>query len=342
MRTTTKRSSLFQEGDVAALDPKLERLMQICGIRELPAVHTAVVPLERILIPNEAQVRPKAGFVRNISLVGIRQPPSIAFVKGTAWDAEDAWYEVVMGRRRTKSARILLTKGDARFKTIKCEVYERNIPRLNAFLGLIENEQRSESWIQDVVSLRQLIREGVAMTLDDLKAYGFNARFIRGRLDIALLPDAILDQICQVTLSQEVALQITRLSLAQRDRLDTLSREGEELTDALVKTLLKRQVNQGLAPVHTNLSQVWTALANESHVSPTALSSPLPDQTHAQIPDGPPSISLLLSQLRQFEPQTRTNAALHRAGTLVEVLIKELEIAQRSLAPRQEGEPSHV
>jgi ParB-like chromosome segregation protein Spo0J len=341
MRTATKsKRPLFQEGEVAALDPKLERLMQICGMQELPAVHTMVVPLERIFIPNEDQVRPRASFVRNISLVGIRQPPSITFVNGTAWDAEDAQYEVIMGRRRLKSARLLLAKGDARFKTIKCEVYEHNLPRLNAFLGLIENDQRSESWIQDVMSLRLLIREGIAMTLDDLKAYGFNARTIRGRLDIALLPDAILDQICAGAVGQDVALQITRLSEAERERLDALSREGEELTDDLVKKLLRRQVNLGLVPVHTNLSEVWTTLAHESHIPSTVLSSSrgMP----GVVLDGPSSVSQVLSILRQFEPQTQTNAALHRAGALIEVLIKELEIAERHLTPRQEGEPSHV
>ncbi len=343
MRTGTKRPSLFQEGDVAALDPKLQRLMQICGIKELPPVHTKQVPLERITLPSETQVRLSARFMRSIELVGIRQPPSVAFCSGTAWDADDASYVVVMGRRRLVAARRLLAKGNARFKTIKCEVYERNVPRLNAFLGLVENDQRSESWVQDVVSLRQLIREGVAMTLDDLKAYGFNARTIRGRLDIALLPNAILDQICAGAVNLDVAMQITRLRETERERLNAMSHEGEELTSELVGSLLKRQVNQGLISMHTNLSQVWTALANESQVAPAALSSPLSIQSHSAMPDGPPSVAHMLMMLRQFEPQTRMEAALQRAGTLTQVLIKELEIVQRSQpVPRQEGEPIHV
>src|SRR2546421_7213316 len=112
-------------------------------------------------------------------------------------------------------------KGDARFQTIKCEVYEWNAPRLNAFLGLVENEQRSQSWVADVVRLRQLLREGVAMTLEDLKAYGFHAKTIKGRLDIALLPHAILDQICTGRVSLDVAMQVLRLKEAQLQRLET-------------------------------------------------------------------------------------------------------------------------
>src|SRR5262249_30853964 len=150
-------------------------------------------------------------------------PPSVAYKGGAAWDSPDATYVVVMGRRRIVSARHLIrAKGDARFQTIKCEVYEWNAPRLNAFLGLVENEQRSASWIADVVRLRQLIGEGVAMTLDDLKAYGFHAKTIKGRLDIALLPGAILDQICTGTVSLDVAMQITRLKEAPLHRLETL------------------------------------------------------------------------------------------------------------------------
>jgi ParB-like chromosome segregation protein Spo0J len=331
-----KRPSLFQGGDVAAVDPRLQRLMQICGIQELPPVHTKFIPLERISVPGEMQVRPSSSFIRSVELIGIRQPPSVAFCAGTNWEADDASYVVVMGRRRIVSARRLLAKGDTRFKTIKCEVYEQSVPRLNAFLALVENTQRSESWIQDVVSLRQLIREGVAMTLDDLKASGFNARTIKGRLDIALLPDSILDQICAGALSQDAALQITRLTQTQSRRLETLLGSGEELTVELVSGLLKQQVNQGLAAVHTDLSEVWTTLANQSQVDSAAL---LSSETSVS---GPPDVSRLLDVLRQFEPQTRTDTALLRAGTLIGVLIKELEIVQGSQVSQQEGEPTHV
>lgn len=341
MRTTTKRPSIFQEGDVAAVDPKLQRLMQICGIQELPPVHTKFIPLERITVEGSIQVRPSARFVRSVELVGIRQPPSVAFCAGTNWDADDASYVVVMGRRRIVTARRLLAKGDARFKTIKCEVYESNVPRLNAFLGLVENDQRSESWIQDVVSLRQLIREGIAMTLDDLKAYGFNARFIRGRLAIALLPDIILDSVCTGIVSQDVALQITRLTQTQRECLETHLRSGEELTAELVGGLLKRQVNQGLAAVHLNLSQMWTNLASESQIDPTTLSSS-EAQSYSAAPNPPLDVPHLLMLLREAEQQMQTDAALQRARTLIGILIKELEIAERGQVLQREGEPTHV
>ncbi len=340
MPTATKRPSLFQEGDVAAIDPKLQRLMQICGIQELPPVHTKFIPLERIIVPSEMQVRPSSRFIRSVELIGIRQPPSVAFCSGTTWDADDASYVAVMGRRRIVTARHLLAKGDARFKTVKCEVYEHNVPRLNAFLGLVENDQRSESWIADIVSLRQLIKVGVVMTLDDLKAYGFSARTIRGRLEVALLPDPILDQICAGTVSQGVALQITRLTQTQRGRLETLLSSGEDLTAELVKSLLKRQMDQGLTAVHMNLSEVWTALASESQMAPTAFSSASVLQPEASA-SASPDVSHVLDVLHQFEPQTKTNAALQRAGTLIGVLVKELEIVQRSQSLSQ-GEPTHV
>src|SRR5437879_12872145 len=115
MRKTSKQPTLFQEGEIAALDPKLARLMQICGIEQLPPVHTKQVALSKIVVPGEAQVVASPRFMRSIDMGGIRQPPSVAFESGSAWDSPDATYGVVMGRRRIVAARhVLATRGDAR------------------------------------------------------------------------------------------------------------------------------------------------------------------------------------------------------------------------------------
>jgi len=243
-----------------------------------------------------------------------------------------------MGRRRIASARhLMIARDDARFQTIKCEVYEWNAPRLNAFLGLVENEQRAASWVADVIRLRQLIREGVAMTLDDLKAYGFHAKTIKGRLDIALLPNALLDQICAGTVSLEVAMQITRLKEAERERLDTLAQDGEAITPELVKSLLRRQVNQGLISVQGTVSQMWTTLPTENQVPSFSQATQIPVATESS------SVATVLTLLKQFEPQTQSNAALQRVGMLTRVLIKELEIVLcTDSLTTQEGETSHV
>jgi hypothetical protein len=56
-----------------------------------------------------------------------------------------------------------------------------------------------------------------------------------------------------------------------------------------------------------------------------------------------PSVTTVLALLKQFEPQTQTNAALQRVGLLTRVLIKELEIMQcTEPLITQEGETSHV
>lgn len=327
----TKRPSLFQkgdqEGDIAAIDPKLQRLLQICEISDLPAVHTMMVCLDSIIVPSEESVKPAAGLIRNIKLVGIRQPPSVAWYGGSAWDADDATYMVVMGRRRIASVRKLLASGDLRFKTIKCEVYERNEPRLNAFLGLVENEQRGASWVQDVIRLRQLITEGVAMTLDDLADYGFNRRTLRGRLDIAQLPQAILDQICAGNVSLDVAMQISRLKDASRELLMALVGAGEEITAELVQNLLRRQVNRGLTHVQIDLSQMWMSQGDQA-AAPT-LCEPLQEELGSAL-----TPTQLLVLLRQFEPQIQSNAAMRRVGMLTKVLMKELEITL--------GQPSNL
>src|SRR5436190_19776459 len=95
-RTPQKRAS-----DVAAVDPKLERLLRLCGIDTLPQVQTQWIPLERILLPK--LVKPSSRFIRSIALVGIRQPPSVAPVEENA-EPDNGRYVVVMGRRRIAAA----------------------------------------------------------------------------------------------------------------------------------------------------------------------------------------------------------------------------------------------
>lgn len=310
--------------------------MQLCGMDEIPPVHTMPIPLEQIVVPNEPQVKPSARFMRNVDVLGIRQPPSVAFLQGSAWDAPDARYIVMMGRRRVVTARHLAAKKhDSRFSPLKCEVYEWHVPRLAALLGLVENDQRSESWVQDILRLRQLIREGVAMTLDDLAEYGFHRRTIKSRLDIALLPPGILDRICAGGVQQAVALQILRLKEAERVRLETLIQGGEALTASLVKSLLRRQVNQGMAVVNSGLAQYWTERSVEVTLPPPATLSTR----------NSPDLSLLEVQasLRRFDAQVVADPAFARARMLIQVLLKELDIVVRTPALQgQEGMVPHV
>ncbi len=181
------------------------------------------------------------------------------------------------------------------------------------------------------------------MTLDDLKAYGFHAKTIKGRLDIALLPGVILDQICAGTVSLDVAMQITRLKETPLHRLETLVADGEPVTADLVKSLFKRQVNQGLASVQTSLSQMGTALPGPMwDPAPTSLSTPT-IQAPAPISNGPISASTVLALLHQFEVQTQHDPVLQRVGTLTRVLIKELEMVLHTPSMTTgEGETSHV
>jgi hypothetical protein len=171
-----------------------------------------------------------------------------------------------------------------------------------------------------------------------------HAKTIKGRLDIALLPAAILDQICTGTVSLDLAMQITRLKAAQLHRLETLVQDGEPVTADLVKSLFKRQVNQGLASVQANVAQLWTALPDNR---PDAASLPLSSPTvQALPPTSNGSIiqpSTVLTMLKQFEMQTQHDPALQRVGTLTKVLITELEMVLPTVPMiTEQGETKHV
>ena len=138
-------------------------------------------------------------------------------------------------------------------------------------------------------------------------------------------------------------MQIIRLKEAPLHRLETLVEDGEDLTADLVRSLFKRQVNQGLASVQTSLSQMWTALPGPMRdPAPTSLSSPTV-QAHAPTSNGPISASTVLAILKRFEVQTQYDPILQRVSTLTKVLIKELEMVLSTVPmTTQEGETSHV
>src|SRR5712692_461807 len=217
----------------------------------------------------------------------------------------------------------------------KCEVYASGTSKLSALLGLIENEQRSAAWIKEIEDLHRLIDEGVGMTLDDLADFGFHRGQLSERLKIAHLPDPILTQLFAGKVSQEVAKRMARLSPVHQEQVAELAQEGEDLTAELITRVLRVQINTGLVPVQTALAEAWTQapephaqpMAGNGHTIPVAMVAvtPLVDAS-----DGALSPAQVLAILERFESQTSANPALSRIGTLLRVLIKELQIALRT------------
>ena len=147
---------------------------------------------------------------------------------------------------------------------------------------------------------------------------------------------------------------MARLSPVHQEQVAELAQEGEDLTSELITRVLRVQINTGLVPVQTALAEAWTQapeprahpLASNGHTIPAATVgvAPLVDAS-----DGALSPAQVLAILERFEPQTSTNPALSRIGTLLRVLIKELQIALRAspLTPTrttetQESEVTHV
>ncbi len=347
--TRTPKQQPLLEGDVEQMDEKLLALLKRLGMTALPSHETMLLPLERMTVPGAALLaRPSARLVKSIEKVGILQAPEVVLLSGSTPHDLEATFEVVLGRRRILAARM------AGLVVVKCEVYASGTPQLSALLGLIENEQRSAAWIKEVEDLHRLIDDGVGMTLDDLADFGFHRGSLAERLKMARLPHPILTQIFAGKISQEVAKHITRLTPAQQEQVVQLVQEGEAITEDRIRCVLRAQINAGLAPVQTALAQAWTDVP-ELHVDPTGGNGhTIPMAMEEVTPalarsDASLSPAQVLAILQRFEPQTSANPGLSRIGTLVRVLIKELQIALRqqtttatSETETQEREVTHV
>jgi hypothetical protein len=333
-----KASPLVESGEIAGIgDSKLAKLMQRCGIEVMPPCHTMLVPIESITVPDPALVRPSANLVKNIETYGIRQPPSVAFLSGAACDAPDAKYVVVMGSRRVVSARhLFFKKQDPRFKAIKCEVYEQNVPGLNDVLALMENSLRSDAWVRDIIRLRRLIEQKIAMTLDDLAEYGFQRSSIKKKLDIALLPAALLDPICAGEVSWNTAMQIIRLREGPRNQLVTFVQSGKELTAELVKEVYRGQIDQGMNSVQVAMLHMWQQPATNAqttgngHAGSTSSGSLTRDEGTSLVTGGTPSPAEVLAMLQRFEARIQRDQTLSHVATLNQVYLNELQAVLRS------------
>jgi len=343
------KQTLLLEGDVQQVDEKLLALLQRLGLTALPPHETMLLPLEHMVVPGAALLtRQAARLVKSIQKVGLLQAPALVLRSGTTPHDPDATFDVVLGRRRILAARM------AGLVVVTCEVYSSGTPQLGALLGLIENEQRGAAWIKETEDLRHLIDDGVGMTLDDLADFGFHRGQLAERLKIARLPQPILTQLFAGKVSQEVAKRIARLSPAHQEQVAALAQEGEDLTAELITRILRVQINTGLAPVQTVLAQAWTQtpephadpLVGNGHTVPvaTVAVTPLLDTSNGAF-----SPAHVLAVLEGFEPQISANPALSRIGTLLRVLIKELQIALRAspLTPTntteiRESEVTHV
>jgi len=257
-----------------------------------------------------------------------------------------ATFEVVIGRRRVIAA------GLAGLQVIKCEVYESSTPQLSSLLALVENAQRSAAWIKEVEDLRRLIDDGVGMTIDDLADFGFDRGALTERLKIALLPVSILNLIFAGKMRLDVAKKIARLNPTQQARVARLAENGDQITADQIKSVLRAQINTGLAPLQTALSQAWEQEVNaDDPISNNGLyhasvseSVPL---SNGSEPVTPRSLASMLATLQSFEQQLASDHSLQQIRLLTRALVQQLQVTLRQTNPipdieQKKGETIHV
>src|SRR5437763_8132372 len=241
-----------QDEDIREVTLANAVLLRRLGLEALPAHETLIVPTERLIVVGADHLaRSAKRLVKSIQHMGILQSPSVVLQGGVDMHDDEANFEVIAGRRRVLAARL------AGLTVVKCEVYAASTMQLSALLALIENEQRSAAWVREVEALRCLIDEGVGMTLDDLAAFGFDRATLSERLKIAQLPAPLLARVLAGEVNREVARKLVRLTQAQQERIASLAEGGEEITMDKVNTLLRAQINAGLAPIQSTLVRGW-------------------------------------------------------------------------------------
>jgi ParB-like chromosome segregation protein Spo0J len=194
----------------------------------------------------------------------------------------------------------------------------------------MENEQRSSAWIREVQDLRRLIDEKVGMTLDDLVEFGFDRGSLTERLKIAQLPLPILAHIFAGKLSQAAAKKLARLNASQLQKLAGLALSGEEITEDLVKSTLRMQVNAGLVPLQAALEASMTpATAQGEQLAADGGGST------GNCPSAGPNVSLaaVLATLKAFEQRLEPSPATQTMRMLTKALIQEVEVASRTAVP---------
>jgi ParB/RepB/Spo0J family partition protein len=257
-----------QDEDISEVSPGSRVLWRRLGLEALPDHETLLISTERLVVVEaDHLMRSAKRLVKSIQHVGILQPPSVFAKAGVDLHDPEATFEVIAGRRRVLAARL------AKLPMVKCEVYAASTLPLSALLALIENEQRSAAWVREVDALRCLIDEGVGMTLDDLAAFGFDRATLSERLKIAQLPAPLLTRVLAGSVSREIARKLVRLTQAQQERVASVAEVGEEITTEKVNSILRAQINAGLAPIQSTLAQGLNDPA-PAHLSPGAAPSP--------------------------------------------------------------------
>lgn len=305
---------------VTTVGEQQQEIIRRLGLEALPTHETRWLPLARILVPDEKNVRVPKSLVQSVQQFGVLQAPSVVRCSPAEEPEEQAMYEVIAGRRRTRAARL------AGLTVLKVEDYAYSTPQLSALLALMENTQRSAAWVKEVADLRVLIHERVGMTIKELVACGFVRTGLTERLKIAQLPTPLLDQIVAGKVPLETARKLVRLTQDQLKRVIQASQD-EPLTAGLVKQALRAQINPSLSSVQ-DVFPSWETLSDPQMLQPSGSSSPSPDDL---------SLDQVLATLRAF---TQSDAYQHAEEThvLVQALIQRLDVARRE----QEQVVSHL
>jgi ParB-like chromosome segregation protein Spo0J len=241
----------------------IDQRLRSAGLGPLPPRVLLSIPFERIAIPrvqtlNQQKVRDLVDSIKFFKRV--LQPPSLGFEPGTTVveaGHPDAQYRVTCGRHRVVADSIVAVEEGR--ETMDCFVYLAIFsPAMAASVSTAENFLRGEDWRYEVAQIKELIRDKIPLTEQELsKRLGLKRPLVRQRMAIARLLDPLVEQVTSdKKISLGLATRMAKMTPAHQQHLVARLVEGSLLTEDLINEVWREQTEGDLEQTAPTFLQV--------------------------------------------------------------------------------------
>lgn len=227
------------------------------GITEpiTPSQRHVLIPLADLDIPHAEQLvkQHTHAMARSLKLVAMMSPLAV-----TPLDGQPGKYRIAAGRRRAEGA------AEAGYTLVECNIYEHLTEAQEAVLTLVEHN-RHDAWMRDLEKVYELVQKKARFTAKQVAfLLGVSKSVAEAFIQIALLPEPLVEQVLAGSITKPMAKQLTRLSTSILDKLAEKAAGGDKITAADISDLLKATRSAGLAELPLSVPEEPQEVAGTS------------------------------------------------------------------------------